>query len=300
MSMFESSNFINEESVQADRLDESLEKVLSGDESGVDYREDPELSELLAVGAALRAAADDVSVSPSFRSFHMRSRAAILQSTGDAHLEKKVSVLNSLWQKIVTARLSLASAGVASMATLAIVFAFGSSNATNSVLSSAEPKEPADFQMTSTMPIQSANVPQIQTDASAAVTQNFGAISTPSQLTERVSVSSSRNYATTFEGVTESLNIVVRAGDSVEISEIRQLTDYLAQLGFDIRLNPPGNNNLDDVAKFQDVIAASFVALGTINTEERGVLSAVLAAKIVAEDSMGIATRYVNLNRASR
>jgi len=300
MSMFKSSEFLDEESVQAGRLDESLEKALSGDEPGVDYREDPELSELLAVGVALGAAADDVKSRPSFRAFHMRSRAAILQSTGAALVEKRVGILNSLWQKISRARLSLASAGVASMATLAIVFVFGSNSDTNLVSASVDLKEQSDFQMTSTMPTLSANVPQSQTDRPAVTTQNFSVISTPSQLTESVSISSSKKYVTTLEGVTKSLNAIVNGGDSIEVSEIRQLTDYLAQLGFDIRLNPPGNNNKDDVSTFQDVIAASVLALEAVNTEDPAMLSAVLAAKIVAEDSMGIATRYVNLNLASR
>ena len=300
MSMFKSSEFLDEESVQAGRLDESLEKALSGDESGVDYREDPELSELLAVGVALGAAADDVKSRPSFRAFHMRSRATILQSTAEARLEKRVDILNSLWQKISRARLSLASAGVASMATLAIVFVFGSNSDTNLLSASVDLKEQSEFQMTSTMPRYSANVPQSQTDRSAVTTQNFNVVSTPNQLTESVSSSSSKRYVTTLEGVTKSLNTIVNAGDSIEVSEIRQLTDYLAQLGFDIRINPPGNNNKDDVSTFQDVIAASVLALEAINTEDPAILSAVLAAKVVAEDSMGIATRYVNLNLASR
>jgi len=255
---------------------------------------------LLAVGVALGATADDVKSRPSFRAFHMRSRAAILQSTGAALVEKRVGILNSLWQKISRARLSLASAGVASMATLAIVFVFGSNSDTNLVSASVDLKEQSDFQMTSTMPTLSANVPQSQTDRPAVTTQNFSVISTPSQLTESVSISSSKKYVTTLEGVTKSLNAIVNGGDSIEVSEIRQLTDYLAQLGFDIRLNPPGNNNKDDVSTFQDVIAASVLALEAVNTEDPAMLSAVLAAKIVAEDSMGIATRYVNLNLASR
>ena len=65
MSMFKSSEFLDEESVQATRLDESLDKLIIDGQSDIDSREDPELSELLAVGAALRAAADDVTESKS-------------------------------------------------------------------------------------------------------------------------------------------------------------------------------------------------------------------------------------------
>ena len=82
MSMFKSSDFLDEESVQAARLDESLNKLISHGESDIDSREDPELSELLAVGEVLRNAADDVTARSSFNSFHMRSRAAILHATG--------------------------------------------------------------------------------------------------------------------------------------------------------------------------------------------------------------------------
>jgi len=300
MSMFKSSDFLDEESVQATRLDENLNKLITDGESDIDSREDPELSELLAVGEVLRNAADDVTARSSFKSFHMRSRAAILQSVGEARFGKRVSVLDSLRQKIGSARSTIVSAGAASLATLAIVFAFGASSDANSAAQSLEPKESTDLQVTSTVSTQSANLSQGENDSSPATIRSSGVIITPNQLIESVAVSNSGDYATTLEGVTESLNAIVSAGDAVEVDEIRQLTDYLAQLGFDIRLNPPGNNNIDDISKFQDVIAASVVALNAINTAEPEVLSAVLAGKIVAEDSMGIATRYVNLNLASR
>ena len=82
MSMFKSSEFLDEESIQAIRLDESLDKLIIEGQSDIDSREDPELSELLAVGAVLRSTADDVTSRSSFKSFHMRSRAAILHATG--------------------------------------------------------------------------------------------------------------------------------------------------------------------------------------------------------------------------
>lgn len=298
MSMFESSDFIDEESVQAARLDESLDKMLLGDESGLDYREDPELSELLAVGVALRAAADDVTSRPNFRTFHMRSRAALLQATGGAFTEQTGGIHNNIWQKVTRFKSSLVSAGLASAATLALVLVFGgSANSVDPLGSSVEQINSADVEAA----LATTRATALTTsDTTILVTGDSSRIVTPNQLTESVSVVAVDTHLSAVDGVTEALEQIVESGDSVNVEQIRQLTDYLAQLGFDIRINPPGNNNLDDVSRFQDVIAASVFTLESLNTEDPALLSAVLAAKVVAEDSMGIATRYVNLNLASR
>lgn len=122
MSMFKSSDFLDEESVQATRLDESLNKLIIEGESDIDSREDPELSELLAVGAVLRNTADDVTARSSFKSFHMRSRAAILHATGSPiESVENLGVIGKLVHAVMPLRGSIVTAVSASVATLAVI-----------------------------------------------------------------------------------------------------------------------------------------------------------------------------------
>ena len=83
MNIFRQTELDPDESIQAKRLEESLESVLSGKQSGIDQREDPELSELISIGSTLRSASEESTDRPAFRSFHARSRAAILHRIGE-------------------------------------------------------------------------------------------------------------------------------------------------------------------------------------------------------------------------
>ena len=313
MNIFREDTFGDEESVQADRLAESLDLLLKGQFVDIDAREDPELSELLVLASKLSDAGAEATSQSSFNSFRTRSRAALLQRLVENRSQDASGFWDSLRLLASNFRGYAVSAGAASLATLAIVF--GASGLGES--ESSDPEMMVSMnQSGANSTSSSGSVAQEVTAGTMGIAQRtqqediqFGdkvpvslqvPITAEQGTAKTVEVVNAQPYRTTVGSVRHALLQIESAGSEVSVNEIRELTAHLAQLGFDIRLNPPGNNNPDDVQEFQDAIAESVFLLGRLQTENESLLSAILAAKVVAEDSMGIATRYVNLNLASR
>ena len=339
MSMFKSSEFLEEESVQAIRLDESLDKLIIEGKSDLDSREDPELSELLAVGEALRSAADDVTERASFKSFHMRSRAAILHATGSSDTSfKDAGVIGKLIQAVLPLRGSVISAVSASVATLAVILWInpgGGADISNSVAKTTDVNASVQV-MTSSVPDSTSDIaesatgnistslaanksektspilvgmdalPNLQEKPKSALpvgamqsTDDSVTIGEQSVKFDRLQYS--RRAAERVAVVTQAIEQSVDAGESVTRDQLFDLTSSLAALGNGIRLDPPGAQYASDLGTYQDVIAQAFVTVHSLNSSSDPLIQgAVTAAKVVAEDSMLIAARYVNSSNILR
>jgi len=315
--MFKSSEFLDEESVQAIRLDESLDKLIFEGQSDIDSREDPELSELLALGAALRDSADDVTNNRSFKMFHMRSRASVLRTVAEARENKGRSRLIDILNTFVPTRSSILPTISASAVTFVLVMFVG-----GNLFSSAETSVDNSSVRTSesvsmlTVPVVTVNngrarillnqftdvPPNIQesSEANLAVgaaqrTPDFITIDVQSVKFDRLQYS--RRAAESVAVVTQDIQRSLDVGQSVTRDQLFDLTSGLAALGNGIRLDPPGAHYEADLATYQDIMTQAFVIVHLMDSSsDPSIQGAITAAKVVAEDSMLIAARYVNSN----
>ena len=285
MSMFKSSDFLDEESVQATRLDESLDKLIIDGASDIDSREDPELSELLAVGEVLRNAADDVTARSSFKSFHMRSRAAILHATGSrTESVEELGVIGKLVHAVMPLRGSIVTAVSASVATLAVILWINPGDTggeiTQSVNSSAA-------QVSSVRVLQSPS--GAMTDIPESVTEN---IST-SLVTDHTDLVNEARPTLIGKEPVEAIVIgtsyifsSMSDGTAISVELLRELTDRLALIGADLRFADQSTDMADKGSQYQQAISAAMVALQTIQPEDQESAASLMVAQVVAADSM--------------
>lgn len=286
MSMFKSSEFLDEESVQAIRLDESLDKLIIEGQSDIDSREDPELSELLAVGAMLRNTADDATSRSSFKSFHMRSRAAILHATGssDAAFED-AGVLGKLIQAVLPMRGTLVTAVSASVATLAVILWINPS--VNGTDISAPASSPAG--VIASVEMAPVSFSGSTTDIPESVIEN---ISTSLVTNESNLVEETRPILVGKESVeaiiigTSHIFSSMADGTPVSVELLRELTDHLALLGADLRFSEQTSDMTDKGIQYQQAISVAMVALQTIQPQGQDSAASLMVAQVVAADSM--------------
>jgi hypothetical protein len=103
----------------------------------------------------------------------------------------------------------------------------------------------------------------------------------------------------TLESAIESLEAASMAS-SVSVDAVRQVTDELARVGFEMRSGHPGSKTAGDIENFQNAIVRAILLLQNIEQSDKDVQASLIAAKIVAEEGMHIATTYVGANQASR
>ena len=286
MSMFKSSEFLDEDSVQAMRLDESLDKLIIEGQSDIDSREDPELSELLAVGAMLRNTADDATSRSSFKSFHMRSRAAILHATGssDAAFED-AGVLGKLIQAVLPMRGTLVTAVSASVATLAVILWINPS--VNGTDISAPASSPAG--VIASVEMAPVSFSGSTTDIPESVIEN---ISTSLVTNESNLVEETRPILVGKESVeaivtgTNHIFSSMADGTPVSVELLRELTDHLALLGADLRFSEQTSDMTDKGVQYQQAISVAMVALQTIQPQGQDSAASLMVAQVVAADSM--------------
>ena len=121
MNIFRQSNLSDDEEIQASRLDDALNEVLSGNGTDIDSREDPELAELMEMGKLLYSSGEGATARSSFRSFHMRSRSAILHATGErlSEAHSASTGVGGFLRTFIPNRAAVLPAFVASIATIA-------------------------------------------------------------------------------------------------------------------------------------------------------------------------------------
>jgi hypothetical protein len=267
--MFKSSEFLDEESIQAIRLDESLDKLIIEGQSDIDSREDPELSELLAVGAVLRSTADDVTSRSSFKSFHMRSRAAILHATGTSDTSfEHAGVIGKLIRAVLPMRGSIISAVSASVATLAVILWInpGGSNGDTSIPVARAPEATASV----SVQVVPSSFSGSTTDIPESVTEN---ISTSLVANESNLVEETRPILVGKESVeaivigTSHIFNSMADGTPISVELLRELTDHLALLGADLRFSEQTSDMTNKGIQYQQILSAAMVALQTIQPE---------------------------------
>lgn len=287
MSMFKSSEFLDEESVQATRLDESLDKLIIDGQSDIDSREDPELSELLAVGAALRAAADDVTTRSSFKSFHMRSRAAILHATGPSDTSyADAGVVGKLIHTVLALRGSIVTAVSASVATLVVILWIspGSGADISGPVASTSPTD-----VTASVQLVPAPFLGSMTDIPESVMEN---ISTSLVTDESELVKETRPILVGTESVaaivtgTNYIFSSMADGTPISVELLRELTDHLALVGADLRFSEQSLDMTDKGVQYQQVLSAAIVALQTIQPADEESAASLMVAQVVAANSM--------------
>jgi len=288
MSMFKSSEFLDEESIQAIRLDESLDKLIIEGQSDIDSREDPELSELLAVGAVLRSTADDVTSRSSFKSFHMRSRAAILHATGTSDTSfEHAGVIGKLIRAVLPMRGSIISAVSASVATLAVILWInpGGSNGDTSIPVARAPEATASV----SVQVVPSSFSGSTTDIPESVIENM---STSLVANESNLVEETRPILVGKESVeaivigTNYIFTSMAEGTPISVELLRELTDHLALLGADLRFSEQTSDMTAKGIQYQQAISAAMVALQTIQPEGQDSAASLMVAQVVAADSM--------------
>jgi hypothetical protein len=328
MNMFRQSELNDDELIQANRLEDALSEMFRGDESRIDRREDPELSELTSLGQLLRSTADEATSRGSFNSFHMRSRSALLHQIAELRQSSVTTGFVGSVLDFVRVRSTIISGVGASLATALVFLIFSSFGAPSSEISAATNVENVD--------------PSIETQqVSSQTTENSAREITSVQLAASSSGSKSSdidsmNIAITglIAGTTEmrrsETNVNV-SGSSVEVIQsspytlsigsledaivslelasidgvvtvdmVRQVTDELARVGFEMRSGHPGAKTASDIEDFQNAIVRAILVLQGIEQSDKNVQASLIAAKIVAEEGMYITTMYVNANQASR
>jgi hypothetical protein len=288
MSMFKSSEFLDEESIQAIRLDESLDKLIIEGQSDIDSREDPELSELLAVGAVLRSTADDVTSRSSFKSFHMRSRAAILHATGTSDTSfEHAGVIGKLIRAVLPMRGSIISAVSASVATLAVILWInpGGSNGDTSIPVARAPEATASV----SVQVVPSSFSGSTTDIPESVIEN---ISTSLVANESNLVEETRPILVGKESVeaivigTSHIFNSMADGTPISVELLRELTDHLALLGADLRFSEQTSDMTNKGIQYQQILSAAMVALQTIQPEGEDSAASLMVAQVIAANSM--------------
>ena len=328
MNMFRQSEINDDELIQADRLDEALSEMFSGGKTRIDQREDPELSELTSMGELLRASSDEATSRNSFHSFHMRSRSALLHRiSGSSQSSREPSFLGSIFDfirvrsaimsgagaSIVTAFafLLISNFGGASNTTIEVTNA-GSTDSSNSALQVSSEKQQSSQSQTnlssssiSYADLASSNITSSNMTTSGGIldtskeSQDTMNITTTASSVEVIETSPYSLSIKNLENAIEFLESASLAG-SVSVNAVRQVTDELARVGFEMRSGHPGSKTAGDIENFQNAIVRAILILQNIEQSDKDVQASLIAAKIVAEEGMHIATTYVGANQASR
>jgi hypothetical protein len=286
--MFKSSEFLDEESIQAIRLDESLDKLIIEGQSDIDSREDPELSELLAVGAVLRSTADDVTSRSSFKSFHMRSRAAILHATGTSDTSfEHAGVIGKLIRAVLPMRGSIISAVSASVATLAVILWInpGGSNGDTSIPVARAPEATASV----SVQVVPSSFSGSTTDIPESVIENMSTslVANESNLVEetRPILVGKESVEAIVIGTSHIFNSMAD-GTPISVELLRELTDHLALLGADLRFSEQTSDMTNKGIQYQQILSAAMVALQTIQPEGEDSAASLMVAQVIAANSM--------------
>jgi hypothetical protein len=293
-------------------------------ESGIDQREDPELSSLTLVGQLLRASSKEATSRDSFHSFHMRSRSALLHRVSE---DRQSSVESSFFGSVfdfIRVRSAIMSGAGASIVT---AFAFllisnfgGTSDAAVELTSTGNVDSSSSAVQVSSnnqRTFQSQTNSSSSTDlnspvaTSSSVTISGGVLDTPGDNQESANIITTASSVEVIETSPYSLSIKTLESaieslesasmtDDVSVYAVREVTDELARVGFEMRSGHPGAKKAADIEDFQNAIVRAIIILQDIEQTDPDVQASLIAAKIVAEEGMHIATTYVGANRASR
>ena len=333
MNMFRQSELNDDELIQANRLDEALDQMFQTGESEIDQREDPELSELTSMGELLRASSDEATSRNSFHSFHMRSRSALLHRISESSQSSRESgFLGSVFDfiRVRSAIMSGAGASIVTAFAFLLISNFGgtpsaaievtnagstdssSSASSSSALQVSSKQQQSSQSQTNVSPLSvsstdlnSSNSTSSNTTISGDILdtskENQGAMNiiTTASSVEAIEASPYSLSIKTLESAIESLEAASMAS-SVSVDAVRQVTDELARVGFEMRSGHPGSKTAGDIENFQNAIVRAILLLQNIEQSDKDVQASLIAAKIVAEEGMHIATTYVNANQASR
>ena len=337
MNMFRQSELNDDELIQANRLDEALDQMFQTGESEIDQREDPELSELTSMGELLRASSDEATSRNSFHSFHMRSRSALLHRISESSQSSRESgFLGSVFDfiRVRSAIMSGAGASIVTAFAFLLISNFGgtpsaaievtnagntdssSSASSSSALQVSSKQQQSSQSQTNVSPLSisstdlnSSNSTSSNTASNMTISgdildtskESQGAmnITTTESSVEAIEASPYSLSIKTLESAIESLESASMAS-SVSVDAVRQVTDELARVGFEMRSGHPGSKTAGDIENFQNAIVRAILILQNIDQSDKDVQASLIAAKIVAEEGMHIATTYVGANQASR
>jgi hypothetical protein len=333
MNMFRQSELNDDELIQANRLDEALDQMFQTGESEIDQREDPELSELTSMGELLRASSDEATSRNSFHSFHMRSRSALLHRISESSQSSRESgFLGSVFDfiRVRSAIMSGAGASIVTAFAFLLISNFGgtpsaaievtnagstdssSSASSSSALQVSSKQQQSSQSQTNVSPLSVSSTDLNSSNSTVSNTtisgdildtskENQGAMNiiTTASSVEAIEASPYSLSIKTLESAIESLEAASMAS-SVSVDAVRQVTDELARVGFEMRSGHPGSKTAGDIENFQNAIVRAILLLQNIEQSDKDVQASLIAAKIVAEEGMHIATTYVNANQASR
>jgi len=333
MNMFRQSELNDDELIQANRLDEALDQMFQTGESEIDQREDPELSELTSMGELLRASSDEATSRNSFHSFHMRSRSALLHRISESSQSSRESgFLGSVFDfiRVRSAIMSGAGASIVTAFAFLLISNFGgtpsaaievtnagstdssSSASSSSALQVSSKQQQSSQSQTNVSPLSVSSTDLNSSNSTVSNTtisgdildtskKNQGAMNiiTTASSVEAIEASPYSLSIKTLESAIESLEAASMAS-SVSVDAVRQVTDELARVGFEMRSGHPGSKTAGDIENFQNAIVRAILLLQNIEQSDKDVQASLIAAKIVAEEGMHIATTYVNANQASR
>jgi hypothetical protein len=332
MNMFRQSELNDDELIQANRLDEALDQMFQTGESEIDQREDPELSELTSMGELLRTSSDEATSRNSFHSFHMRSRSALLHRISEGSQSSRESgFLGSVFDfiRVRSAIMSGAGASIVTAFVFLLISNFGgapsaaiemtnagSTDSSNSALQVSSKQQQSSKSETNVSPLSVSSTDLNSSDSTASNTAsnmtisgdildtskgNQGAmnITTMASSVEVIETSPYSLSIKNLENAIEFLESASLAG-SVSVNAVRQVTDELARVGFEMRSGHPGAKTASDIEDFQNAIVRAILTLQGIEQSDKDVQASLIAAKIVAEEGMHIATMYVSANHASR
>jgi len=328
MNMFRQSEINDDELIQADRLDEALSEMFSGGATQIDRREDPELSELTSLSELLRETSNEATSRDSFHSFHMRSRSALLHRIAEARqtpvatgffgsvlefMRARSTVMSGVGSSIVTALvlLLISNFGATSSDTTAVTNMASADSGVGALEVSAKSRGNSGDQIISTQSTTpSSNLNSSDIDSSnmiiasliAETTEIHRGGNTVSSFESSVEVIQSSPYALSLSSLQAAIETLESADIDgvVNVDMVRQVTDELARVGFEMRSGHPGAKNAGDIEAFQNAIVRVIVILQRIEQFDKDVQASLIAAKIVAEEGMYITTMYVNANQASR
>ena len=282
MNIFRQSNLSDDEEIQASRLDDALDAVLSGNQTDFDSREDPELTELIEMGKLLHSSGEETTSRLSFHSFHMRSRSAILHATGErvAETEQLGTGVGRFLRTFIPNRSAILPAFLASVASVAF-FVIGIDGQSNESVVDV----PLDEVVT-----KNAEVDDAVALRKTTVSLNMGLDVSPTLSEIQPDTQSSEpaaavqfTGATSVEAVVQSTGDIFSAavnGDRISQETLSVMANHLALLGADIRL---GYNSDTD---YQEVVAAALLALQIVEPAGDSVSSSLLVARLVAQDTM--------------
>ena len=268
MNMFRQSELNDDELIQANRLEDALSEMFGGGESKIDRREDPELSELTSLGELLRSTADEATSRGSFNSFHMRSRSALLHQIAELRQPSVTTGFFGSVSEFVRTRSTIMASAGASLVTALAFLIFSNFGAPSSEISAVTNVESAGSsigtQQVSSQSIENSTkeVASVQLARSSSGMESsdidWSDLTTTDLTTRAAEVDQSRNSVVTpgssvhvIQSSPYSLSIssLVSAIESLEYADldstvsvdmVRQVTDDLAKVGFEMRSGHPG------------------------------------------------------------